>query len=292
MSDSAITGHLAHLRRQGASEETIYQRRRILGRVSDYIGKPMVDATYEDLDRWQRSLRVCTSSIATYTSHVRALYEWLSDMDHITVNPTRNLVMPKIKPRVPRPIPEKDLEVALATARHDHQLFCWFLLAGYSGLRAGEISRIDRGDLREADDGGAYLKVHGKGGYERVVRIAPEVYAELALISYQRGRLFRGRDGEVLRPHRVSQVSSRHLAGVGLPYTLHTLRHRFATALCDLGADVRDVQHALGHSSLATTTQYVAHSARRGAGDVDRLGAGLAAMKKRQTATRKANVPT
>jgi integrase/recombinase XerC len=40
-------------------------------------------------------------------------------------------------------------------------------------------------------------------------------------------------------------------------YTLHTLRHRFATLAYQVDRDVFAVQELLGHSSPATTRRYV-----------------------------------
>ena len=42
------------------------------------------------------------------------------------------------------------------------------------------------------------------------------------------------------------------------PWTLHKLRHRFATVTHDATGDLIVVQQLLGHASLATTQTYVA----------------------------------
>lgn len=282
MDDSNISRHLTYLKRRNARPATIFHRRGQLGRLLAFLDKPLLDATEDDLDEWQSSLRVCASSVQTYSSHVRAFYDWAHDSGLTEVNLAKNLVMPKVKRRLPRPIPEKDLTTALITAAHDLQLYAWLLLAGYCGLRASEVARVSRSDFRDDPNGGAFLTVHGKGGTDRVVRVPPDVLTELRPFMHLQGPIFRRRNGVPRTGHDITQMASAHLKGLGLPYTLHTLRHRFATRLCDLGADPRDVQAALGHADLATTSLYLAMNVRRGSKSVDQLGEGLRVMKKRQ----------
>ncbi|ROZ49413.1 integrase [Rhodococcus sp. WS3] len=288
MTTEYISQHLDNLRLHNSSPTTIRHRLDNLQRIQAKLGKPLVEATTDDLVAWQTALRISPSSIATYTAHIRAFYRWALLNGLIQIDPTIHLVTPKLKRRMPRPIPERDLSAALTTARYDHQLFCAFLLAGYCGLRCGEITRVSRSDVREDENGkGAYLVVHGKGGHERIIRIAPDIYAEVRLLMHRTGFLFVSKNGRAYTPNRLTQITSAHLKAIGLPYTLHTLRHRFATRLADLGADVRDVQAALGHAHLSTTTLYLASNSRRSTTSVDKLGRGFAAMAKRQSAARR-----
>lgn len=289
MHSPEIKQHIAHLRMRNLQPNTAIHRLGQLTRVETHLGHPLIDASTAQLEKWQKSLTVSASSVQTYTSHVRAFFLWAYESELLDADPSRTLVMPKIKRRSPRPIPEDDLRVALLGALHDRTMFCWLLLAGYCGLRAGEIAQICRGDLRIEREGGAFLTVRGKGGHERIVRVPPDVVQELQAFLRQSGPIFRRKNGQPYTPNYLSQLASEHLKGLGLAYTLHTLRHRFATVLCDLGADVRDVQQLLGHRDLGTTTMYVAYSARRSSTSVDKLGEGLSAMAKRQPSRKKSS---
>jgi len=70
--------------------------------------------------------------------------------------------------------------------------------------------------------------------------------------------------GSPLTPRSVSRIVRKRLDAVGLSdHSTHSLRHAFATiALSSDTVDLRDVQHALGHSQVTTTERYV-HQSRR-----------------------------
>lgn len=274
--ETTLSAFTAYLQLRNMTPKTIEHRLGQLHRLGRWLGDtPFLDATPQQLEEWQRSLKVCPSSVQTYTSHVCTFYQWAYRNGHTREYVAKDLVQPKIKRRMARPIPEDHLRIALAGASIGSDMHAWLLLAGYCGLRAGEIAQMSRNDFRPDEGGGAFITVHGKGGKERIVRAAPEIMDRLRIQMSRPGAMFYRPRGGVVTPNYVSVTGAEYLAGVGLPYTLHTLRHRFATSLADMGADIRDIQEALGHESLATTMRYLAYSTRRGAASIDALAARL-----------------
>ena len=58
----------------------------------------------------------------------------------------------------------------------------------------------------------------------------------------------------------IQHLVQKALAQIGLGsknYTVHTIRHSFATHLVDNGADLHTVKELLGHSTLQTTMRYM-----------------------------------
>jgi len=264
--------HLDHLRRQNRSPRTRRDREGALRRLAGFLDKPLLEATPEDLERWQAGLRVSISAVSTYTSHVKSFYRWALEQGHLDSDPATLLPRPKLPRRSPRPIPEQDLRVAIACAQEP--LRTWFILAAYCGLRAGEIARMETYDIIE-ERGIWTLLVHGKGNRERLIPLPTAIRKGLAGYMGQPGAMFRRPDGRPFTSEGVSEKASDHLHGLGQPHTLHTLRHRFATRLYTLSKDIRVTQEVLGHASPATTALYVKHSQAQARKSVDKLSRGL-----------------
>ena len=156
--------------------------------------------------------------------------------------------VPGDKPR-PRPAPDDVWRELIATAPPRERLMA--RLAGEAGLRRAEVARCHYDDLVH-DRGGWALIIHGKGGKQRVVPITDGLAAAVRQ-HCQRGFLFPGQIGGHISAEWVGTVLSR-LMPPG--WTMHKLRHRFATRGYAGTRNLRAVQEALGHSSVATTERY------------------------------------
>jgi site-specific recombinase XerD len=275
MAIDLVHQHLDYLRRKNCSPRTRHDREGALRRLAAYLDKPLVEATAEDLDSWQSSLRVSISAIATYTSHVASFYRWALEQGHLDSDPATLLPRPRIPRRFPRPIPEQDLRVAITCATEP--LRTWLVLAAYCGLRAGEIARMETYDVSNEGDIWTLL-VRGKGDRERFVPLPVAIRSVLAAHMTGGGPMFRRPDGRPFTPDGVSEKASDHLHGLGQPHTLHTLRHRFATRLFGLSKDIRVTQEMLGHASPSTTAIYVKHSVVPARSNLDRLSKELSGV--------------
>jgi site-specific recombinase XerD len=58
--------------------------------------------------------------------------------------------------------------------------------------------------------------------------------------------------------HRTDNTTylNQTIKAAGVPYTVHTLRHTFATKMLKAGMTLNDVRVLLGHSSIQTTLRY------------------------------------
>jgi integrase/recombinase XerC len=244
-----VEDHLRHLRRRNLRPSTIQQRRRALIRLGRSFDLARV--TTEELERWLEDRNIQAEGRATEISHLRGFYKWAVMEGRLERDPTLRLVRPKVPRRLPRPIPEGDLAMAVEVA--PEPIRSMLMLAAFAGLRAIEIAGLE-GEHVLIDEG-VLLVAEGKGGGMSSVPIAPVLVPVLRRLPTA-GRLFRLTDGRPMRPHNVSHQCNNYLHDMGIPHTLHQLRHRFGTQVYRATRDLRVTQELLRHRSPVSSAIY------------------------------------
>lgn len=266
----AIAVFVTYLRSANQSKNTIRLRSYWLGRLArDLAVDDPFRVTMDELTEWLANDEWSGETRKAARASVVGFYRWAVDSDRITerANPARKLPAVAVEQALPRPTPDKVLQVALWFANDRDKLM--LMLAGYGGLRRAEISRVHPSDF-DWDTG--ELLVHGKGRRQRRVPVHPDlgaaVRSELELRRVGKhgsgyrytsqltpdAYLFPGTKAAHVTPDTVGRILEQLLAG---PWTGHTLRHRFATAAYGAERDIRAVQELLGHSKPETTARYV-----------------------------------
>jgi len=151
------------------------------------------------------------------------------------------------------------------TGRRDHTLL---LLAVETGLRASELTGLNRGDLHLGT--GAHISCHGKRRKDRVTPLTRSAVATLRAWAAERGGgaaepLFPTRQGRRLSRDALEHRLAKHVhdAATRTPslrakkVTLHVLRHTAAMRLLHAGVDTAVIALWLGHESIETTQTYL-----------------------------------
>ena len=146
------------------------------------------------------------------------------------------------------------------------------------GLRRVELVRAVRKDLTP-QNGQLLLRIQQKGHHAKDAFVVIWSGVERVLRPWLTQSPFKNPDsplfpslskrdsGSTLTPRSVSRIIRNRLDAIGLKdHSTHSLRHAFATiALTSEDVELRDVQHALGHSQITTTERYI-HQSNRLAG--------------------------
>lgn len=260
--DMIIDDYGTHMRRRALAPATIDRRVRLLRTVAAELG-PLEQLDCDALEEWldARPGRgggpLDSRTRVTTISHLHCFYAWALAYDRVDADPTRRVVRPKLRRKLPRPLPEADYEQALACAP-TAQLRAWLLLAGNAGLRCCEIAALRAEDV--TDD---TLRVVGKGDKERLVPLHPRVVEVLARRPATGPVWIDPATGGPYTPQQVSKHLGAALRAAGIRATAHQLRHRFASAVYEATGDVLVVAELCGHESMETAWIYSAISGRR-----------------------------
>ncbi len=248
------------MHRRSLAPSSIEKFTRRVRMIQDHYGKPARDLTTDEIETYLDTRNLGATTRYAWISTLHTFYRWRT-IHHPTgdaTDPTAAMVRPKIRPGVPRPVPDTDLQTAVATA--PDPVRAWIVLGGWAGLRCAEIAGLTAEDIL-TDQG--VLLVNGKGGRERLVPIHPRVADVLP--HGGRGPLWRRPDGRTYPAAYVSRAIGEHFDAIGMAWTAHQLRHRFATRVHQATGDLLVTQGLLGHSSPTTTAIYAQFSTDRAA---------------------------
>lgn len=253
----AATRHLDWCRARNLRPGTIYSRHRVLTRLESLVGD-LLEVTPDALEEWWNGLtaRMLPESRAVELSHVREFYRWAVKDGTLTADPTLYLPRPRLTARLPNPMPQPEVDMALACA--PERLKPWLYLATFAGLRCYEIAPLRADNLRFTAATQVILLPDTKGGGQESVSAPPVLVRALAGLP-QRGWLFPRRDGKPghITANLVSQLGNRYLHNMGIAHTMHSLRHWYGTEVYQASnRDLRQTQQALRHKSVSSTQRY------------------------------------
>lgn len=229
-------------------------------------------ATLDDLRAFAASLHdigVGPRSQCRILSGVRTFFRFLQMDGYIKDDPSELLESPQTGSHLPEVLSTSEvdkLEQAIDLSKwegHRNKAIIETLFS--CGLRVSELVTLRMSCLYLDEH---FIRVHGKGDKERFVPISDNAIRQLQLWFYDRNEMnikpgeedyvFLNRRGAHLTRTMILIMIKRLGAEAGIEKTIspHTLRHSFATALLEGGADLRAIQTMLGHESIGTTEIY------------------------------------
>lgn len=224
----------------------------------------------------------------------KRILKYAVNLQLISVNPADNVIVPKIKKKESKKQAKhfedsqlkqfKDYLESLPNTFKDcyHKTLYLTLLA--TGLRIGEAVALEWSDI-DLDNG--CIRVNKTLVFSRMETNAPKSDSGNRIISIDRNtvlmlRLYKARQHQCFIEHgygakmaehvfsngfgaypsrtNLQHVLNQHLEKCGLPhFTFHAFRHTHASLLLNAGISYKELQHRLGHSTLAMTMDTYSH---------------------------------
>lgn len=240
------------------------------------------DLTTDDLRSWMAyaSKNHARSSLARKVVAVRGFFAWCQHVGYIKSDPAEILMTPKIENMLPTVLDESQAEELMnnVDSESNNSSSCSkqsraielrnaaiLELLYATGMRVGELTSLNVYDVNFESH---TIKVTGKGNKQRVVPFGIPAFKALSAWLSSDGRkvllqdsaetaIFLGARGKRIDQRLVRQVVHDAAKSAHVPdISPHALRHSAATHMLNGGADLREVQELLGHSSLNTTQRY------------------------------------
>lgn len=248
------------------------EKLRVFMSKHDESPRSLLNVKLSDLQEFLASLfdlGISPRSQARIISGLRTFYKFLLLDGFTETDPTELLESPKQGEHLPEVLSVEEIDAMLQAidlskpeGQRNHAIIEMLFSCG---LRVSELVNLKLSNLY-IDDG--FIRVFGKGKKERLVPISRRAIEDLRYWFIDRNALnikpgeqdyvFLNRRGAHLTRTMILIMIKKTAADAGIKKVVspHTLRHSFATALLEGGADLRSIQAMLGHERIGTTEIY------------------------------------
>lgn len=217
------------------------------------------------------------SSINRSISSLRSFYKFLVREGNIVSSPMQLVQALKTPKRLPVVVESEKMVYLLEKGRINQDSFeevrdflILEMLFG-TGVRVSELLAIQEGDI---DTYNSRIRIFGKRNKERLVPVHRTLLEEIKqyltlknaqdfknkssylIVTKEGKQAYRGLVYNRVRQH-LGRITSQQKKSP------HVLRHTFATALLNNGADLNAIKELLGHAGLAATQIYTHNSVER-----------------------------
>lgn len=217
-------------------------------------------------------------SVNTYIVYHKTLlvfFRWCVDRGVLTLNPILDIEVPKSEKKLPPKLTKQTTLKLLEIVDNypfgnqflryrNHAIFHTFVFAG---IRKQELLHLKYTDI-DIENMTIFIR-QGKGGKDRIIPMSYSLAQVLKKYLTERKRLnktnceffssLRGNIG--LTDNGLKKIVEQIRKSSGIFFTIHKLRHTFATLMLEGGCDIYSLSKMMGHSDIKTTTIYLAASA-------------------------------
>ena len=224
------------------------------------------------------------TTFITHLVHMNVFYTWAVEKNMVEDNPFAHIEKPRLENALPKTLTKQEAFKIIEMAANmpasskfismrNHAIFATFV---YTGLRRKELCSLNCTDV-DLENSVIHVR-QGKGNKDRVVPIPYRLKVILERYIAERRKHRRTcpeffASSAVDRGFTVHGLRHLHRAlvkAVGIRFSIHQLRHTFATLMVEGGCDLYALSKMMGHSDIKTTTVYLSASVEHLRGQIDK----------------------
>lgn len=260
-----------HLKGQGRSSATVLAYGKDIEQLKNFLSdlekKQVQEVSTKDLQAFMAKLSkegYTPKSISRKTNSTKTFFRFLKINDYVTDDPASLLEHPKFEMKAPRILSKTEYRALRDAARTDIRMSAIIELLLQTGIRIGELARLQVADVKFGNAKAGELHVPAGESYpERTVPLNKA--AEESLKRYMDIRpkskdetLFVTKTGRPLLVRNIRTAIDRYFKLAGIKDAkVNDLRHTFVAHHLMSGTSLVLVSKLAGHKRLATTEKYL-----------------------------------
>lgn len=265
---------------KGYSKATIRRYKYVLQSVSKFTSTEALDQITKEKLQWlfiygRTQRKWSTHTYRVYFNTLVVFLRWCVKQGYLSASPDIDMELPKAEKRLPVKLTKQDALRVLETVYNypfpskfyrcrNHAIFATFIFAG---LRKQELLHLRTTDI-DLENLTIFVR-QGKGAKDRIVPISYTLAHSLSRYNVERNKMRKTCPEFFVSSNRnmgytdqgLRRLSKQINAACGFKFTIHKLRHTFATLMLEGGCDIYSLSKMMGHSDIKTTTIYLSATA-------------------------------
>lgn len=260
------------LKSKQRSQATVIAYTKDIEQLIDFLAKQGITdpsvVTLENLEAFKVSLAqtgYTPKSISRKINSIRTFFKFLFNEKAVSINPSEKLSHPKFDTLPPRVLTEMEYRALRDVSRVDIRLYSIVEILLQTGIRIGELTRLNMADMKTTKDGKMFYLDVAPFGSHPGRKVPLNASAKKAIDEYLRIRpntelptLFVTKTGNPLLVRNIRTSIDRAFEKSGIKGAkVNDLRNTFIAHHLARGVSLVTVSKLVGHKRLSTTEKYL-----------------------------------
>jgi len=263
---TAQKSFINHLKQKQKASATILAYGKDIAQLVEFLTKKQITqvttVTSEQIEEFKQYLgenKYLTKSISRKLNSIKTFFRYLKTEGVIAENPAAFISHPKYELSPPRILSKMEYRALRDAARDDARVAAIIEILLQTGMRIGELSRLELGDISEKEINIKPFESHPartvplnqatKKALDRYLNLRPQTKSKSVFVT---------KTGRPLLIRNIRTIINRFFRTADVKgATINSLRHTFIAHQLMSGASVVLIQKLAGHKRLSTTEKYL-----------------------------------